>query len=142
MRGNVERDGPANLRGTRSLSCWVSQCLRIGHFRSSFLTVAPGDVARQGLEEGMVRVLLGLEDVQVALALLAHLTGKGFGKGLDCALLGEVPAALCEEDIVKVVEAGVLRGPDARRPGSMRICFLVVYWWKWHCGCYRILSAK
>ena len=70
----------------------MSQCLRIGHYRSSFITVAPGNVARQGLEEGIVKVLLGLEDILVAWGLLAHFSGNELGEGIDSALLGEVPA--------------------------------------------------
>ena len=109
MRGNVERDDFINFRGTRSLSFWVSQCLRIAYFRSTFLTLAPDNVARQGLEERMLKVLLGLEDFLVARGLPAHLPGNDFSEWLEGAPLIEVPARiLCKEDLDQVVEASML----------------------------------
>ena len=106
---HVELEGSANLRCTHSLSFLVGQCLS----RSILLTVMPVDEGRQGLEESMLIVLLGSEDVLVALGLLAHLTGNCFGERLYDTLLCEVPA-LCDEDVDDAVELSMLRGPDVR----------------------------
>ena len=73
----------------------------------------PVDEGRQGLEESMLIVLLGSENVLVALGLLAHLTGNGFCERLDDTLLCEVPT-LCDEDMDDAVELSMLRGPDVR----------------------------
>ena len=62
-------------------------------------------MARQGFEEGMVKVLLGLEDIQVTRALLAHLPGNDLCEGIDSALFGEVPAGtLGKKFLDQVVE--------------------------------------
>ena len=86
--------------------------------------MAPGNVARQGLEEGMLKVHLGPEDFLVARALLAHFPGNELGEGIDGALLGEVPAGtLGKEDLDYVVEATVFIGIDTITG------FLGVLWW-------------
>ena len=75
--------------------------------------MAIGNVLRQGLEEAMLVVLLGFEDVPVALCLLAHLSGNEFCEGIERTLLVEVPAGiLLDNGLDDVVESGLLVGLD------------------------------
>ena len=76
---------------------------------STSFTVALGNVGHQGLEERMLEVLLGSEDISVALCLLAHLSGNAFCERLEGTLLVEVPVViLVLKDLDKVVETSVL----------------------------------
>ena len=65
------------------------------------------DEGRQRLKESMLIEHLGSEDVLIALGLLAHLSGNGFGERLEDTLLREVPA-LCAELMDDAVENFVL----------------------------------
>ena len=76
---------------------------------STSFTVALGNVDHQGLEERMLEVLLGSEDISVALCLLAHLSGNAFCERLEGTLPVEVPVGiLVLKDPHKVVDTSVL----------------------------------
>ena len=89
--------------------------------------MASADVARQGLEERCCVGGLSPEDVLVPTIIfpVAQLLGDDGGKGLENALLAEVPAGVLRlEEYDEVVDASVLGGPDAGRPGCLLTGFL------------------
>lgn len=88
--------------------------------------MASADVAGQGLEERRCVRSLSLEDVLVPSPFpVAQLLGDDGGKGLENALLVEVPAGILGlEEYDEVVDASVLGGPDGGRPGCLRTRFL------------------
>ena len=102
-------------------------------------------MALQGLEEIMlvVRCLGGFEHVLVALRLLAKLPGDDFRERIEGALLCKIPAGIFFEQLPdEIVEASVIRGPDAWWPDTICSCFLAGLWWHWVAKTYYRRNNK